>query len=87
MAENLRVTHYNNGDEINRFVYDRSGTETPSIMYLRDDDSDANIYGAFYNWFAISDERGLAPEGWHVSSDEEWKELEIYIGMQKQLMA
>jgi len=81
MAENLRVTHYNNGDVINRFVYGRAGTDTPSIMYLHDDDSDADIYGAFYNWFAISDERGLAPEGWHVSSDEEWKELEIYIGM------
>ena len=81
MAENLRVTHFNNGDPINRFVYDRVGTETPSIMYLHDDDSDANIYGAFYNWYALTDERGLAPEGWHVTTDEEWKELEIYIGM------
>ena len=34
-----------------------------------------------YNFHAVSSDRGLAPEGWHVASDEEWKELEMYLGM------
>jgi uncharacterized protein (TIGR02145 family) len=40
-----------------------------------------SIYGKLYNKFAVKDPRGLAPEGWHLPSDEEWKELEICLGM------
>ncbi|MFA0960625.1 fibrobacter succinogenes major paralogous domain-containing protein [Roseivirga sp. BDSF3-8] len=36
------------------------------------------MYGALYSWKAA---RELAPEGWHVPSDEEWKELERHIGI------
>lgn len=38
-------------------------------------------YGLLYNWYAVNDSRHLAPEGWHLPSDEEWKELEMYLGM------
>jgi uncharacterized protein (TIGR02145 family) len=38
-------------------------------------------YGRLYNWFAVNDDRGLCPQGWHIPSDEEWKELELEIGM------
>ncbi|MFZ5981573.1 MAG: fibrobacter succinogenes major paralogous domain-containing protein, partial [Candidatus Zixiibacteriota bacterium] len=41
----------------------------------------AATYGRLYNWFAVDDSRGLAPEGWHVPSDDEWKQLERYLGM------
>ena len=34
-----------------------------------------------YNWYAVNDPRGLAPEGWHIPTDAEWKELEMYLGM------
>lgn len=34
-----------------------------------------------YNWYAVDDSRGLAPAGWHVPTDEEWKQLEMYLGM------
>jgi uncharacterized protein (TIGR02145 family) len=37
--------------------------------------------GFHYNWFAINDPRGLAPEGFHIPSDEEWKELVFYVKM------
>jgi hypothetical protein len=33
-----------------------------------------------YNWYAISDPRGLAPEGWHIPVDSEWIELTNYLG-------
>jgi uncharacterized protein (TIGR02145 family) len=34
-----------------------------------------------YNFHAVDNSRGLAPEGWHVPSNEEWQELEMYLGM------
>ena len=37
-------------------------------------------YGRLYNWFAANDVRGIAPEGWHVPSDLELKELVSYVG-------
>ena len=38
-------------------------------------------YGALYNWHTVVDERGLCPEGWRVASDNDWQELEVYLGM------
>lgn len=29
-------------------------------------------YGRLYNWYAVTDPRGLCPNGWHVPTDEEW---------------
>ena len=57
----------------------RDGTPIPSdnIVHLR-------FYGRLYNWYAVSDSRGLCPTGWHVPSDNEWKELEMYLGMSQQ---
>ena len=35
---------------------------------------------SYNNWHVLG--RGkLCPEGWHVASDDDWKELEIYLGM------
>ena len=38
-------------------------------------------YGRLYNWYAVNDERGLCPSGWHVPSDTEWMTLEMALGM------
>jgi uncharacterized protein (TIGR02145 family) len=37
-------------------------------------------YGRLYNWYAVKDARGLCPSGFHVPTDEEWKELEGTLG-------
>jgi uncharacterized protein (TIGR02145 family) len=37
-------------------------------------------YGRLYNFFAVSDSRGLCPTGYHVPSDEEWTVLENHLG-------
>lgn len=37
-------------------------------------------YGRLYNIYAVNDIRGLAPIGWHVASNEEWKTLITYLG-------
>ncbi|MBT3383066.1 MAG: hypothetical protein HN778_02605 [Prolixibacteraceae bacterium] len=35
-------------------------------------------YGALYNWAAA---QAVSPEGWHLPSEEEWRQLELYLGM------
>jgi uncharacterized protein (TIGR02145 family) len=37
-----------------------------------------------YNWYAVIDPRGLAPEGWHVPSQDEWLQLLKFLGGNKQ---
>ena len=83
MAENLKVTHYRNGDSI-LHVLDRSVWDvlsTGAYCGYNNDSSNIAIYGLLYNWYAVNDNRFIAPEGWHIATDEEWKQLEMYLGM------
>ncbi len=103
LASNLRVTHFNNGDEIpsdytnvewaELFTsaccsYDQIGDEIISlgIAQFHQDNAatwreHAPLYGLLYNWFAVDDYRGIAPNGWHIPTDKEWKTLEVQLGM------
>lgn len=83
MAENLKVTHYRNGDSIPSITDDNEWQSTMSGAYCNYDNEENYVvtYGRLYNWYAVNDSRGLAPTGWHIPSDEEWKQLEIYLGM------
>jgi uncharacterized protein (TIGR02145 family) len=83
MMENLKVTHYRNGDPIPNVTEDGpwSGISTGAYCDYDNDPANAEIYGRLYNWFAVDDARNIAPEGWHVPSDAEWKQLEMYLGM------
>jgi uncharacterized protein (TIGR02145 family) len=83
MKENLRTTKYNNGDTI--------GTTYPLHKMISYVDMpkyqwgsicpSCSIYGRLYTWFAITDDRKVCPQGWHIPTDDEWKTLEIYLGM------
>jgi uncharacterized protein (TIGR02145 family) len=78
MAENLKVTHYRNGDIIPNGLYSWGNTGAYCIY---DNDSINNLkYGKLYNWFAVNDPRNLAPIGWHVPSDSDWTVLTNYLG-------
>jgi uncharacterized protein (TIGR02145 family) len=83
MVENLKVTHYRNGDPIPNVIDNSTWAGLSTGAYCFYDNSTANgdTYGALYNWFAVDDSRGLAPEGWRVSSDNDIKQLEMYLGM------
>jgi uncharacterized protein (TIGR02145 family) len=48
--------------------------------YNNDSATYSATYGKLYNWFAINDTRGLAPDGWHVPCDTEWITLENCLG-------
>jgi uncharacterized protein (TIGR02145 family) len=44
------------------------------------DESNVATYGYLYNWYAVDDSRNIAPEGWHVPTDDEWQILVDYLG-------
>lgn len=83
MLENLKVESYRNGDPIPNIsdVGEWSGLLTGAYCDYDNNSATGNTYGHLYNWYAINDSRGLAPEGWHVATDEEFKQLEMYLGM------
>jgi uncharacterized protein (TIGR02145 family) len=81
MTENLKVSHYSNGDPL---LTDQTHTQwqssTQGIWAFYDNDpANKEIYGKLYNFYATVDERGLCPSGWHVPSDSDWQELIEYI--------
>ena len=83
MAENLKVTHYRNGDTIPNLTNNGDWLNTTSGAYCvyNNIPANADTYGNLYNWYALADTRNIAPEGWHVPTDEEIKELEMALGM------
>ncbi|MFH1250902.1 MAG: fibrobacter succinogenes major paralogous domain-containing protein, partial [bacterium] len=83
MAENLKVTHYRNGDAIPNVTdtTEWSNLTTGAYCNYNNDDNNTVTYGSLYNWYTVNDSRNIAPEGWHAPSDKEWKELEMYLGM------
>lgn len=81
MAENLRTTHYANGDII---ANDTSNSvwialNTGSWSHYNNDSQFENPYGKLYNWYAVADPRNVCPSGWHVPSDAEWNTLIGYL--------
>ncbi len=83
MAENIRVTHYRNGEPILHFTADSVWATSTAGAYCSysNDSTNASTFGLLYNWYAVNDSNNIAPAGWHVPTDEEWKELEMYLGM------
>lgn len=82
MAENLKTTHYRNGDPIPN-VSDGAAWVKLTTGALCNPDNDAGnavIYGKLYNWYAVNDNRNIAPTGWHIPSDIEWSTLTTYLG-------
>ena len=85
MTENLSVTQFRNGELIpeahtiqewkNAGYYGK-----PAWCYVEGDASMSGEFGYLYNWYAVNDPRGLAPEGWHIPSDYEWNEIAEYLG-------
>lgn len=83
MAENLKVTHYRNGDAIPNITNNNEwgSLSTGAYGVYNNIPANAYTYGNLYNWYAVDDSRNIAPEGWHVPTDEEIKELEMALGM------
>lgn len=85
MTQNLKVAHFRNGDSVpyakTAEEWEKAGKEQkPAWCYYNNDPANDSKYGKLYNWYAVNDPRGLAPNGWHIPSDVEWKQLTDFIG-------
>jgi uncharacterized protein (TIGR02145 family) len=85
MAANLNVDRFRNGDMIpqartNEEWQRAFDNKQPAWCYYENDPANGAIYGKLYNWYAVNDPRGLAPEGWHVPTDAEWTMLSDGLG-------
>lgn len=82
MAENLKVTHYANGETIPNITdnSDWTSQSTGAYCWYNNDITNKDVYGSLYNYFAVVDNRKLCPTGWHVPTDAEWSALTTYLG-------
>lgn len=83
MTKNLDVATYRNGDPIPKVTDDAAwaALTTGAYCYYQNDSATyAATYGKLYNWYAVNDPRGLAPQGWHVPTDFEWSTLSNCLG-------
>lgn len=84
MAENLKTTKYNDGTSIVYPGVDNSAWENNTngayAWYNNDETRFKAAYGALYNWYAVNTGK-LCPAGWHVPTDNDWKSLEMNIGL------
>jgi uncharacterized protein (TIGR02145 family) len=82
MAENLRTTRYQNGDDI-PIVTDGNEweeLETGAWCWYDKDNQYETPYGKLYNWYAAADDRNVCPVGWRLPSDDDWAELTDFLG-------
>lgn len=79
MAENLNVTSFNSGKKIEHIEDKDEWKDTDKPAYT--------VYnniagpGLLYNFQVVNATDEIAPEGWRVPTDDDWKKLEEYLGM------
>lgn len=81
-TQNLDVERYRNGDLIQQITDPNVWNimDAGAWCYFNNDPSTNSKFGKLYNWYAINDPRGLAPEGWHIPTKEEYDVLVNYLG-------
>lgn len=77
MSKNLDIAYYSNGDPIPQVTdsIQWANLTTGAWCYYHNDPANGVIYGKLYNWYAVTDPRGLAPAGWHIPSFPEYQTL------------
>ena len=84
MLENLNVDRFRNGDLIpeakTEEEWKRAGeNKQPAWCYYDNDPKNGLKYGKLYNYYVLSDSRGISPLGWHVPFEYEWRELIFFL--------
>jgi len=93
LKENLKVTRYNNGDQIMEMLnpeywlwqadYHTTtnpfGWGTPGHCYYDNDTMFLNRYGRLYNWFVVNNNQNVCPTGWRVPSYNDYFEMFSYV--------
>jgi uncharacterized protein (TIGR02145 family) len=92
MAEDLKVTHYPNGDSIPYVKTDdwaSLGYDEDGYNYFYDYEPNPFGSGIMYNWAAATgdlwqkdnkDGQGICPDGWHLPTEQDWTFLINYVG-------
>jgi uncharacterized protein (TIGR02145 family) len=77
MAENLKVSHYRNGESIPGIKEPKQWDILTIGAYceLNNNPVNTKAFGLIYNWYTIADVRNVCPAGWHVPSESEWVTL------------
>jgi uncharacterized protein (TIGR02145 family) len=73
MAENLKTTRFSDGAGIPLVTDPLEWSMLSTPAYCLAGNSSAE-YGALYNWYAVKTGK-LCPEGWHISTLDEWYSL------------
>jgi uncharacterized protein (TIGR02145 family) len=75
MQQDLASTSLKNNKPILAISDPIAWAKTSSPAYIKTKE------GYLYNYYAVKVTDGLAPGGWHIATDEDWKILELEIGM------
>ena len=95
MSENLRATQYSDGTPIDLVEgqVNWASLDENDRAYCWSDDSKVNngVYGILYTWAAATNNissqlvpsgvQGVCPDGWHIPSEEEWQQMETFLGL------
>jgi uncharacterized protein (TIGR02145 family) len=85
MAENLKVSKYNDGTPVPNVANDIEWNNTSAAWaYYNNDVTNNAKYGKLYNWYTVSPttngDKNVCPTGWHIPTDAEWNILIGYLG-------
>jgi uncharacterized protein (TIGR02145 family) len=85
MADNLNVDTFQNGAKIIQVTstdewFEAKLNNVPAWCYHDFNPNNEFKFGKLYNIHAVNDPRGLAPKGWRISTDKDWKLLVKYLG-------
>jgi uncharacterized protein (TIGR02145 family) len=83
--KNLDILFFRNGDSIleaqGRDEWEQAAeSKTPAWCYYNQQEFNGDFHGVLYNWHAVSDPRGLAPEGWKIPAIEHWEQMADFLG-------
>ncbi len=82
MQSNLKTTRLNDNTPIPNVADNTAWANLTSLGYSSYENSPSygSTYGMNYNWYAVETNM-LCPAGWHVPTDDQFKILEMYLGM------
>lgn len=81
MRENLATLRWRDGSKITTGLTKPQwqSTKEAAVCYYKDSLDLLASHGALYNFFAVIDSRALAPEGWTIPNDNEWRSMIQYV--------
>lgn len=83
MSENLKTSKFSDGTDIPNITNQTEwlGLTSGAWRYYDDNEANNSIHGKLYNYYAVTNTKNVCPSGWKVPSDEDWKTLEMFLGM------